>query len=79
MLYCYTSGIIKILGKSLLYLLSRDDRRIDDEGEVNPWVGHQVGLELVQIDIQGAVEPQGSSDGRDDLTDQPNQTLNMSY
>merc|ERR1719278_44694 len=44
----------------MVSLLSRDDRRIGDEGEVDPWVGHQVGLELVQIDVQGAVEPQGS-------------------
>merc|ERR1719266_1106786 len=55
----------------MVSLLSRDDRRIGDKREVNPWVGHQVGLELVQIDIQGAVEPQGSSKGRDDLANQP--------
>ena len=69
-----TSGIDRNSQQRLSYLLSRDDRRIGDEGEVNSWVGHQVGLELVQIDVQGAIEPQGSRDGRDDLADQPDQT-----
>merc|ERR1719158_1016932 len=52
-------------------LLGRDDGSIGDEGEVDPRVGHQVGLELVQIDVQGSVEPQRGSDGGDDLADQP--------
>merc|ERR1719219_1661122 len=48
----------------MVSLLSRDDWRIGDKREVNPWVRHQAGLELVQIAVQGAVEPQGSCDGR---------------
>src|SRR5690348_6208383 len=36
----------------------RDDRRIADERVVDAGVGNQVGLELVQIDVEGAVEPQ---------------------
>ena len=51
-------------------LLSRDDRSVGDEREVDTWVGHQVGLELSEIDIQGTIETQRSSDGGDDLTDQ---------
>ena len=37
-----------------------------DAGEWN-----QVGLELVEIDVQRAIESQGSSDRRNDLGDQP--------
>ena len=37
-------------------LLSRDDGGVRGEHEVNTRVGHQVGLELSNIDIQGAVE-----------------------
>ena len=32
---------------------------------------NQVGLELVQVDVQGSIESQRSGDGRDDLSDQP--------
>jgi hypothetical protein len=32
---------------------------------------NQVGLELIQIDIEGSIETQRSSDRRDDLGDQP--------
>ena len=42
--------------------LSRDDRC--GQREVDAGIGHQVGLELCQIHIQGAIKPQGSSDGR---------------
>jgi hypothetical protein len=34
-----------------------DDRSVGDEGEVDPGVGHQVRLELVQVHIQGPFEP----------------------
>ena len=53
------------------YLLSGDDGSIGDQGEVDPGVGDQVGLELVEVHVQGAVEPQGSRDRGDDLADQP--------
>ena len=43
--------------------LSRDDRGICGQREVDAGIGHQVGLELCQIHIQGAIKPQGSSDG----------------
>ena len=40
--------------------LSRDDRGICDQREMD--AGHQVGLELCQIHIQGSIKPQRSSD-----------------
>jgi len=43
-----------------------NDWRIGDEREVDTGVGDQVGLELVQVDVQGAVESERSSDGRND-------------
>merc|ERR1719480_778521 len=33
-------------------------------------IGHQVGLKLRQVDIEGSVESQGSCDRRDDLTNE---------
>jgi len=38
---------------------------------VDPGVGHQVGLELSQVNVESPVEPQGGRDGRDNLSDQP--------
>merc|ERR1719158_154261 len=55
----------------MVSLLGRDNGSIGDEGEVNPRVGHKVGLELIQVDVQGSVEPQRGGDGGDDLADQP--------
>merc|ERR1712213_297076 len=52
-------------------LLGRDDGCIGDQGEVDPGVGHQVGLELSQVYVQGSIEPQGGGDGGHDLADQP--------
>ena len=40
--------------------LGRDNGRIGGERKVNSRIGHQIGLELVQIDVQGAIEPQRS-------------------
>ena len=34
-------------------------------------VGHQVGLELSEINVEGAIESQGGGDGGNNLTDQP--------
>ena len=39
-------------------LLSRDDRGVGGQHEVDARVGHQVGLELRDIDVQGPIEPQ---------------------
>ena len=51
-------------------LCGGDDRGEGSEGEVNAGEGDQVGLELVQVDVQGAVESEGSSNGRNNLGDQ---------
>lgn len=47
---------------------SRDDGGVGDQREVDARVRHQVGLELVQIDVQRPVETQGSGDRRDDCS-----------
>merc|ERR1719476_908455 len=51
-------------------LLGRDDGSVGDQGEVDPGVGHQVGLELSEIHIEGSVKPERGGDGGDNLTDQ---------
>jgi len=38
-----------------------DDWCVCDEREVDSWVGNQVGLKFVQIDVEGAVESEGGS------------------
>ena len=43
--------------------LSRDDRGICGQRAVDVGTGHQVGLEFCQINIQGSIKSQGSSDG----------------
>ena len=47
-------------------LCGGDDRRVGNEREVDTRVGHQVGLELVQVNVQGTIETEGGSDRRDD-------------
>jgi hypothetical protein len=51
-------------------LLGRDDRRVRGEHEVDARVGHQVGLELSHIDVEGTIETKGSSERGHDLTDE---------
>ena len=55
----------------MVSLLRRNDGSVGDKREVDPGIGYQVGLELVQIHIQGSVKSKRSSDGRHDLGDQP--------
>lgn len=43
-------------------LLFGDDGGVGGEREVDTREGHQVGLELIEIDIQGAIEPERSGD-----------------
>ena len=50
--------------------LCRDDWRIRDQREVDPRVGHQIGLEFIQIHIESPIEAEGGGDGGDDLGDQ---------
>lgn len=49
---------------------SRNDRSVADQRVVNTRVRNQVGLELVQIDIERTIEPQRGCDGADHLGDQ---------
>jgi len=51
-------------------LVCRDDGRVGGEREVDPGEGNQVGLELVEIDIERAVEAEGARNTRDDLGDE---------
>ena len=52
-------------------LLSGDDGGVGGKHEVDAGVGHQVGLELSDIHVQGTIEAQGGGQGGDDLGDQP--------
>ena len=52
-------------------LLSRDDWGVGGQREMDSGIWHQVGLELSQINVQGTIEPQGGSDGADNLGHQP--------
>ena len=52
-------------------LLGGDDRGVGGQREVDTRVGHQVGLELSQIDVEGTIEAQGGGDGGHDLRNQP--------
>ena len=51
-------------------LLSRDDGGIRGEHKVNAGVGHQVGLELGKIHVEGTIKTQGSGQGGHDLGNQ---------
>ena len=51
--------------------LRRDDRVICVLREVDVGLGHQVGLEFGQINIQGSIKPEGSSDEGHNLAYQP--------
>lgn len=55
--------------------VGRDDRSVADQGVVDTRIGDQVGLELVEVDIERAIEPQGRGDGADDLGNQAVQVL----
>lgn len=55
----------------MVSLLRGDDWGVGGEHEVDAGVGHQVGLELGHIHVQGTVKAQGGSQRRDDLGDQP--------
>ena len=51
--------------------LSRDDMGICGQRVVVVRMGHQVGLEFCQINIQGSIKSEGSSDGGCNLTYRP--------
>ena len=48
-------------------LLGRDDGGVGGEHEVDAGVRHQVGLELGDVHVEGAVEPEGCGQGGHDL------------
>merc|ERR1711935_1301771 len=52
-------------------LLRRDDGSVGRKHEVDARVGHQVGLELGDVHVQGTVETERRGEGGDDLSDQP--------
>ena len=51
-------------------LLGADHGRVGGEHEVDARVGDEVGLELGDVDVEGAVEAQGGGERRDDLRDE---------
>ena len=54
----------------MVSLLGGDDGGVRGKHEVDTGVGHQVSLELSHINVEGTIETEGSSQGRDDLSDQ---------
>lgn len=55
--------------------VGRDHGGVGDKRVVDTRVRHQVGLELVQINVKGTVEAERGGDGADDLGDQAVQVL----
>jgi hypothetical protein len=51
-------GLVRCLG-------SGDDWSVSNEREVDTWIWDQVGLELIEINVEGAIKAQGGSDGGD--------------
>merc|ERR1711963_385341 len=43
---------------------------IGHQWEVDPWVGHQIGLELCQIHVESSIKPERGSDGGHNLANQ---------
>lgn len=47
-----------------------DNGSVADQWVVDTWVWHQVGLELVEIDVESTIESERGGDGADNLSDQ---------
>lgn len=47
--------------------LSRNDRKICDQKEMDPEVEHQVSLEFCQVNVQSHIKSEGSNNGRHNL------------
>ena len=47
--------------------LGGDHRSVGHEREVNSGIWHQVGLELIQIDVEGTIKAERGSDGGHNL------------
>lgn len=63
-------GEVVDLEALVLALGGRDNRSVADQGVVDTRVGNEVGLELVKIDVEGAIESERRSDGANDLSNQ---------
>ena len=55
----------------VLTLVGRDDRGVGSKREMDSGERNQIGLELVQVDVQGTVKSERGSDGRHDLSNEP--------
>ena len=55
----------------MVRLLRGDHGGVRGEHEVDAGVGHQVGLELGDVDVERTVETEGRGEGRDHLADEP--------
>ena len=55
----------------LLTLVGRDDWGIGSKREMDSGERNQIGLELVQVNVQGTVKSKRGSDGRHDLSNEP--------
>lgn len=55
--------------------LAGDDGRVADERIVDTGVWDQIGLELVQVDVQRAIEAQAGRDGADYLSNEAVEVL----
>ena len=55
----------------MVSLVSAGHWGVGSEGVVDTRVGHQVGLELIEVNIESSVKPEAGRDGGDDLSYQP--------
>ena len=46
----------------MVSFLGGDDWGVGGQREMDTWVWYQVGLELCQVDVEGTIESEGSSD-----------------
>jgi len=65
-------GVGDLSNRQLLVvgLFGTDHGSVTGKHEVNTRVGHQVGLELSDIDVEGTIETEGGRQGGDNLSDQ---------
>ena len=61
----FANGELLVVG-----LLGGDDWSVRRKHEMDSWVWHQVGLELIDVDVQSTIESERHSQRRDDLRDQ---------
>lgn len=59
----------------MLTLGSRHNRGVADQGVVDSRIRDQVGLELVEINVEGAIESEGRGNGANNLGDQAVEVL----